>query len=100
MQITLNLPGGTKTFTSPVPTVKTYDSFLKMRKKVNVANVGENPRELKRLIKFITKEVFKNQFTVRQFYQGVPLNELALVCLEAINEIDAHAAGLDVKMGG
>nr|WP_307332457.1 hypothetical protein [Evansella vedderi] len=44
--------------------------------------------------------MFKNQFTVRQFYQGVPLNELALVCLEAINEIDAHAAGLDVKMGG
>ncbi|WP_054637183.1 phage tail assembly chaperone G [Thalassobacillus sp. C254] len=71
--ITLSVNGEEKIFTVPFIKARHYRKALEITKAVNLNNVSHT--ELDELVGFIT-DVFDNQFSVDEFYDGVSSSDL------------------------
>jgi hypothetical protein len=91
MQITLFVNGEEKTFTVPFVKARMFRRALEITKKYDLNDVDVATLDI--LVSYVV-ELFNNQFTVDEFYDGIPADKLISTILDCINKV-VGAVGAD-----
>ncbi len=87
MQIQLMIKGDKRTFNAPFLSGQLYKDFFEIQRKLqDVLNGGASPKTMDVLVDFVCR-VYGNQFTIDQYWEGVPLNKVLSEILRTINEV-------------
>jgi hypothetical protein len=84
MQITLFINGEEKTFTVPFVKARMFRRALEITKKYDLNDV--NVETLDVLVSYVV-ELFNNQFTIDDVYDGIPADKLISTILDCINSV-------------
>jgi hypothetical protein len=84
VQITLFLNNEEKTFTVPFVKARMFRRALEITKKYNLNDVDVETLDI--LVSYVV-ELFNNQFTIDDFYDGVPADKLVSTILDCINKV-------------
>lgn len=90
MKITLQIDGKEKTFVCQTIKARMFRKVLEMRKKMNFEDLSAD--ELDYLVDFVC-EVFGRQFTVDEFYDGLPVDKLIPTIQKTFETIAGSANG-------
>jgi hypothetical protein len=84
MQITLFVNGEEKTFTVPFVKARMFRRALEISKKYDLNNI--DVETLDTLVSYVV-ELFNNQFTVDEFYDGISADKLTSTIVYCINKV-------------
>jgi hypothetical protein len=84
MQITLFINGEERTFTVPFVKGRMLRRVLEIRKKYDLNDIDAETLDI--LVSYIT-ELFNNQFTIDDVYDGIPADKLISTILDCINKV-------------
>jgi hypothetical protein len=84
MQITLFINGEEKTFTVPFVKARMFRRALEITKKHDLNDVDVETLDV--LVSYVV-ELFNNQFTIDDVYDGVPADKLISTILDCINSV-------------
>lgn len=90
MNLTLFVDGKEKTFNAPFIKARMFRKALEFNKKMDFQDLGVE--EIDELIGFVC-ELFNNQFTTDEFYDGLPVEKLMSTIVEAMNAVTGKANG-------
>lgn len=83
MEIKLRIDNEEKTFVPPFLSGELYKDFFKMQ---SILQRGEAAEKMDTLIDFVCR-VYGNQFSIDQYWKGIPLNKVLSEIVRTINEI-------------
>nr|WP_302599769.1 hypothetical protein [uncultured Cellulosilyticum sp.] len=83
MQIKLMINGEERTFVAPFLSGKLYKDFFEMQRKLQEP---KDPSVMNTMIDFVCR-VYGNQFTIDQYWEGVPLNKVLSEIVRTVNEL-------------
>lgn len=92
MQITLFVDSEEKVFSVPFIKGRMFRRVIEINKKYNLNDI--EPETLDVLAGFVV-ECFDGQFTLEQFYDGVPADELIDTVLEYVNKVAGVGKGTE-----
>ncbi|ADU95287.1 MULTISPECIES: phage tail assembly chaperone G [Anoxybacillaceae] len=84
MKITLFINGEEKTFTVPFVKARMFRRALEITKKYDLNDVDVETLDV--LVSYVV-ELFNNQFTIDDIYDGVPADKLIPTILDCINKV-------------
>jgi hypothetical protein len=84
MKITLFINGEEKTFTVPFVKARMFRRALEITKKYDLNDVDVETLDV--LVSYVV-ELFNNQFTIDDVYDGVPADKLIPTILDCINSV-------------
>lgn len=90
MNLTLFVDGKEKTFNAPFIKARMFRKALEFNQKMDFKNLGVE--EIDELIGFVC-ELFNNQFTIDEFYDGLPVENLMPTIVEAMESVTGKANG-------
>lgn len=90
MKLELNIDGKEKIFTVAFIKSRMLRKLLEIKKRMDFENIQED--ELDELVAFVC-EVFGNQFSVDDVYDGLPLEKLMPTITSVMNAASGSAAG-------
>lgn len=93
MRIVLNLDGEEKIYVAPFIPARAFRKVLEL-KHYDLTNLDSE--QLDELVGIIVNTIFKNQFTIDEFYDGLPAKELIPSIEKIIFEVAGDNAGEDV----
>lgn len=87
MQIQLVINGEKKTFSAPFLSGKLYKDFFEIQRKLQAVLTGDtSPKSMDVLVDFVCR-AYGQQFTIDQYWEGVPLNKVLSEIVRTMNEI-------------
>ncbi|KAA0944152.1 hypothetical protein FQ087_18685 [Sporosarcina sp. ANT_H38] len=89
MKIELILDGKEKIYMVPFIKSRMYRKLLVIKKSMDFTNIGEV--EMDELVGFVC-EIFNGQFTIDEFYEGLPVDKLMPTLMNAMNEAGGNPA--------
>ncbi|WP_426453856.1 phage tail assembly chaperone G [Paenibacillus sp. S-38] len=89
MKLELRVDEETKTFTVPFVSGRMLRKTLEISKNTNFSNV--TVEVLDELVLFVV-DLFKNQFTVDEFYDGIEASKLLQTVMDCIHQVTGQAA--------
>jgi hypothetical protein len=88
MNLTLRIDGQERKFVSSFIPARAYRQVLEMNKRMNFNDLS--PDEMDEIVNLI-RGVFENQFTVDQFYDGLPVQKLVPTMMKTFETINGVA---------
>jgi hypothetical protein len=84
MKIALLINNEEKTFTVPFVKARMFRRALEINKKYDLDNVDVETLDI--LVSYVV-ELFNNQFTIDEFYDGIPADKLISTITDCINKV-------------
>jgi hypothetical protein len=92
MNLTLKINGEDKKFVSGFVPAILYRKVLEMNKRMNFNDLS--PEEMDEIVE-LTRNMFNNEFTVDEFYNGLPVEELLPTMKNTFLTINGKTSGED-----
>lgn len=87
MQISLFINGEKKTYSTSFLSGELYKDFFDIQRKLQMVLQGDaSPKIMDIMVDFVCR-TYGNQFTIDQYWKGVPLNKVLSEIVRTINEI-------------
>lgn len=90
MNITLRVGNKEKIYTVDFIKARMFRKAIAFSKTMNFEDLGE--KEIDELVGFVC-ELFNNQFSIDELYDGLPVNKLMSTITEAMNSVTGAASG-------
>lgn len=90
MNLKLKIDGQEKTFVSEFIPARAFRKVLEMNRRINFNDLA--PEEMDEIVELI-RSVFNKEFTIDQFYDGLPVHELQFKMKEVFLTINGMTTG-------
>jgi hypothetical protein len=90
MNIKLKINGEERTFVSTFISARSFRQVLEMNKRMDFNNLS--PEDMDEIVGLI-RNIFNNEFTVDEFYDGLPVQKLVPTMKETFQTINGTANG-------